>query len=127
MVISVETMEMYGSKWVSIREWDGFDRPSHTCAFKISDVEMEFVGGRFERMVPTDRTFPHKICTPITDDDNNPEHFVDWIHENTTGQWNFEISDEWKDTVIDNRYYDFAWAFTFKEDVDATAFKLRWA
>ncbi len=112
--------------WVTIREWEGFDKPSHSRLFKITDEEIDFVGGRFERMVPTDRTFINEVCMPITKEDYNPERFVDWIHENMTGCWNFEISDEWKHTVINNEYYEVVWVFTFKDDMDATAFKLRW-
>lgn len=123
-MISLSTREYSDGWWVTIREWDGYDKPSHTRSFRITDVEKHLDDGRFKRKIaPIFERGMHKICIPIIGIECDAEQYINWIHENTTGHWIFDITD---DTIIDDKIYDMAWIFCFKDDVDAMAFKLWW-
>ena len=123
-MISIEAEKYWGDLWLTVREWDGVDQPQRSRIFKISEEELDFAGGRFERMGYhyTDN-FKHEIGIDTNKGKYNPDSAVTWIHENTKGIWCFDI----ENSVFKNGdYYEYAWVFYFEDNEDAVAFKLRW-
>jgi len=125
MSVSLEVRRYLGHNWLVFREWDGVDKPQYSSVFKITEEELDFEGGRFERMQHT-TLFKQKLSVGIIAE-TKIEEIINWIHENTTGLWYFNISTSIDDTFIDNEHYAAAWIFYFKETNDATGFKLRWS
>jgi len=117
-MIRLKAEEYLGRPWLLVYDQlDGYKKPYRIRIFEITEEELDFVSGRFERMVNSSvKPFEHKI--EIGDEESyNPEDIITWIYENTNGLWNFDISDtQWKSE----------WIFSFQEDEDAVAFKLRW-
>ena len=114
-MISIEAKKYSDRYWFLVREWDGYDRPHRELLFKITEDEVDFEGGRFERRKIG--KFKHRVVIGLRPPET-PESMIDWITENTTGQWYIDI-----DTDI---MHDVQWQFYFMKDEDATAFKLRW-
>ena len=49
MTISVEARKFWGDNWFLVRYWNGIDKPERTRIFKITEEEIDFKDGRFER------------------------------------------------------------------------------
>jgi len=49
-MISLNARKYLGNNYLIVREWDGYDKPSYTPVFKITEEEIDFAGGRFERL-----------------------------------------------------------------------------
>ena len=123
MSISIDARKYLGYNRLIVREWDGIGQPQYTSVFKITEEEIDFVGGRFERF-EYGRS-EHKFSVGVTKE-LKIEEIINWIHENTTGVWSFDISTDFSDCHIGTEFFDIAWIFYFKDDEDAMAFKLRW-
>lgn len=124
MSLSIEAEKYRGKMWLLIRQWDGVGQPDRTPICEISEEELDFAGGRFEKMGNhyTDK-FKHKIGIDIKRGTYNPDSAITWIYENTKNNWCFDIVNGFIDG---NEYYENAWVFYFEKDEDAVAFKLRW-
>lgn len=123
MSISIDARKYMGINYLMVREWDGYDRPSYTPVFNITEEEIDFFGGRFERFKYGKSE--HKFCIGVTNG-LKIEETIDWIHENTTGVWSFDISTEFPHCRIDEEFFDVVWIFYFIKEEDVVAFKLRW-
>ena len=132
-MISLNARKYLGNNYLIVREWDGYDKPSYTPVFKITEEEIDFAGGRFERLQYG--KLGHKFIIGIIKG-LKIEETIDWIHENTTGVWSFDISTDTLDCYGGSNYqnngsssqqfFDFVWIFYFIDEEDAVAFKLRW-
>lgn len=119
-MISVEARKYLGKYCVLIREWDGYDHPNYTPIFNITEEELEFEGGRFIRKewMPINNT-ELLIAVPDLPAVTNIEDTINWVAENTSKKWNFEIFESYDPQFI--------WKFHFESEKDAVAFKLRWS
>jgi len=132
-MISVEARKYLGDNWLIVREWDGYDRPNYSRVFEITKEEIDFAGGRFERFQYG--KLEHNFIIGVTKG-LKIEETIDWIHENTTGVWSFDISTDTLDCYGGSNYqnndssgqqfFDIVWLFYFKDEEDIVAFKLGW-
>lgn len=123
MSISIDARKYLGYNYLIVREWDGYDKPSYSPVFKITEEEIDFIGGRFERF-KFGRAI-HKFNIGITKE-LKLEEIIDWIHENTTNVWCFDISTDFSECHMGTDSFDVVWIFYFGNEEDAMAFKLRW-
>ncbi len=132
-MISLDARKYRGNNCLIVREWDGYDKPYYQCIFEITEEEIDFSGGRFERFKYG--ALEHKFIIGVTKG-LKIEETIDWIHENTTGVWSFDISNDTLDCYGGSNYqingsgsqqfFDIVWLFYFKDEEDIVAFKLRW-
>ena len=133
MSISIDARKYLGYNYLIVREWDGYDKPSYTPIFKITEEEIDFIGGRFKRFEYG--RLEHKFSIGVVKG-LKIEKRIDWIHENATGVWSFDISTDTLDCYGGSNYqingsdsqqfFDIVWLFYFKDEEDIVAFKLRW-
>lgn len=129
-MISIQTKKYLGYAWLLIREWDGIDQPQRYRIFKITNNEIDFIGGRFERMLCPSGMNINKILKKkklIFDVSNKRlEEIINWISENTNNHWFFDISEDSSDCYFDGDFHATVWVFYFEDDGDAFGVKLRW-
>ena len=126
MSISIDARKYLGHNYLIVREWDGYDKPSYTPVFKITEEEIDFAGGRFEKMLDTRISLKKKLIIGITKE-TNIEEIINWIYENANNLWYFDISTDASDCYFKDVYYgEVVWVFYFKDKKDAMGFKLRW-
>lgn len=123
MSTSIDARKYLGYNYLIVREWDGYDKPNYTPVFKITEEEIDFVGGRFKRFKYGKSKYKFSIGVVKK---LKIEKTIDWIHENTTGIWSFDISTDAVDCHIDTEFFVLVWIFYFKKEEDAVAFKLGW-
>lgn len=125
-MIGIDARRYLGNNWLIVRQWDGIDKPNYFRVFKITEEENDFQYGRFKRMSDTRISLKQKLIVGITKE-TKIEEIINWIHENTTGFWYFDVSDDANDCYFENVYYgEVVWVFHFKDKKDAMGFKLRW-
>ena len=126
-MIGIEAETYWGDNWLLIRTWDGIDKPLKARIFKITEEEIDFEGGRFERMVSmyaAQQSSFQKLVIGM--EKQTIEEIINWVSENTVGFWNFEVSIS-DDCFYDGEVHDSVWIFHFEDDEMAMAFKLRWS
>ena len=103
--------------YFGVRYWDGIDKPVYTKIFEITKEERALRSGRFKNFVYFNF---NERCT-FTRVEIQAEEFVSmfyWMFDNMESKWACDPYFFFGDPVIIH--------FWFKEDTDATAFKLRW-
>ena len=119
-MISLESGKKYGNFCLYIRTWDGYDKPDYYPVLNITEEEVEFKGGRFERCMGRAKSGIkgqnlYLLVGEPPEDDLEP--IVNWVHENTTCQWAMDLEHTFSVSM---------WRFSFTNEEDAVLFKLTW-
>lgn len=120
MVVGWYALSRQGLKeknYFSIRYWDGIDRPDYTRLFEITEEETDLRSGRFKNFVHVD--FNEKMTftyVEISSDELTSMFY--WLFDNIEFKWSNRPDYVFGDPIIMD--------FWFEDDIDATAFKLRW-
>lgn len=124
-MITFETKKFIDTYWLIVRTWDGIDRPQYFKLFEITEDEMEFKSGRFDRF--DNNTYINKNNEIPLNKEVDIEYILAWINENTFGKWSFDATDWFVYNIIGKFGPVPCMAiFYFEDEVDAMAFKLRW-
>lgn len=119
-MISIESGKKYGKLCVYIRFWDGYDKPAYYPVMDISEEEVEFKGGRFERCLGQAKSgdVTQNLYLEIKQLKNELTNIVNWINGTIEGQWSFDIEEN---------IFVTCWRFSFTNEEDAVLFKLTWS
>ena len=126
MSTSIDARKYLGRNSVVLRSWDGYDKPEIVPLFKITEEELDFVGGRFKLHTYALKEVSQKFAIGVKHKAPRIEEIVNWISENVESFWYFDISEDYQDCSLDNEFYWHAWVFYFKSDEDCVKFTLRW-
>lgn len=100
--------------YLTLRVWDGYDKPLYFEIYPIDETEKDLTSGRFKNFEGwVDLSTAN--CRLITIPKPRINEVLEWIFENVEGKWSASIDDLFKNNLI--------MSFNFEED-DAMAFKL---
>jgi len=119
-VISLESGKKNGKLCLYIRTWDGYDNPQYYPVMDITEEELDFKGGRFEKCLGSAKAGPgtgYNLYLEIENPKDELENLVNFVAENTQAQWAVDL----EETFCMN-----CWRFSFTNEEDAVLFKLQW-
>jgi hypothetical protein len=104
--------------FLSVREWNGIDRPEYFKIFKVTHDECN-LKGRFT-LCQSINGSKSPYCVRL-DASVNLEESITWIAENIHQPWAIDV-----ESVFGN-LDDINWVFSFNYEEDAVLFRLSWS
>jgi hypothetical protein len=98
--------------WLSVREWDGIDRPVYYKIFEVTPAETKS-SGRFLRctsIIGSPFQYKFELNASI-----NLENLINWVSENVQHNWALDV---------ESNFGEYLWLFSFENEEDAVLFRL---